>query len=479
MNILMVSSESGPFTKTGGLADVVYSLSKEMVSLNNNVSIVMPLYGKNIKPNFPTPLKLVKSFTVKLSWRRQIAKVFQTSYQGITYYLIGNDYYFGRDGIYGYQDDDERFAFFTLAVRDMIKQLKLEIDIINVHDWQPGMLPVLIKEQNHKSILFNKIKFVLTIHNPAFQGMFYEGNLSDYYGLPMNLFYNGNVRFKEKASSLKAAIMYVDKITTVSPTHAKELLTREGSKGLDEVIKYRKDDFVGIINGIDNEEFDPTNDRYLTTKYSNETLNNKQILKKEFAKAHNFVNPDAPLFVLVSRLTWQKGIDLILKAVPYLIGEKANIFILGSGEYDYEQGFENLLRRYSKNIGIYIGYNDELAHKIYAAGDFFLMPSLFEPCGIGQMIAMRYGTLPIVRSTGGLKDSVVGYTGNNSASATGISFDNYNDHEFYLALKKSLDVYKDNKTFTKLRVNAMGYDSTWSSSAKKYLDLYKLAISTK
>lgn len=475
MKILMVTSESNPFAKTGGLADVVYALSKEQAVLGHEVSIVLPKYGSLMQTE-NLQMRFIASVPVSLGWREQIAKIFKTVLDGITFYFVDNEYYFAREGLYGYYDDMERFAFFTLAVRNMLEVIKLKPDIIHVHDWQPGMLPVLIKEQNKDQPFYKKMKFVLTIHNPAFQGMFDPNLIVDFYGLPIRLYDNGLLRFNDRASSLKAAIMTVDKITTVSPTHASELLTPEGSKGLDPIINLRRDDFVGILNGIDYQEFNPLKDPNLPLNFSNRSLNRKEQLKKLLFEELNIDYHGQALYGMVSRLTWQKGINLVLEAAELVLQKGASVVIVGSGEYGYEQEFERLRARYPNTMAIYIGYNNQLAHRVYAASDFFFMPSLFEPCGIGQMIAMRYATLPIVRRTGGLNDTVIGYDGQNEDEATGFVFDEYNRYWMNLTTLFALEIYQDKELLKKLRLNTMRVDNRWEKSAKEYIALYEEVV---
>lgn len=477
MRILMVTSEANPLVKTGGLADVVYALSKEEVLLSHEVSIVLPLY-KIIQEKNKFPLREVVRLNVTLSWRNQEATIYQTFIDGITYYLIGNDYYFNRDGIYGHYDDTERFAFFTRAVLSFMKYLKRPFDIVHVHDWQPGMLPVLIKENEQGNRLFSKTKFILTIHNPAFQGMFEPGLLPDLYELDYRLYLDGKVRFHHQVSSLKAGIIYADKITTVSPTHAKELLTPEGSKGLDVIIKYRQDDFVGILNGVDYGEFNPETDPHICKNFNARYfITGKKACKTALISNFNLKKSgQAPMFGLVSRLTWQKGLELAIAGFERLLEAGAYVVVLGSGEPIYEQALQSLRDRYPKLMGIYIGYSDELAHQIYAGCDFFVMPSLFEPCGIGQMLAQRYGALPLVRQTGGLCDSVVIYDGNNLETANGFGFVEFTSDAMIKTMKTAVKVYQDRDTFRKLVRNALKTNNTWRKSAQAYLEIYRLAL---
>ena len=476
MRICMVASESNPLIKTGGLADVCYSLSKELVVMGHEVSIILPLY-KRILGKYSEVIKKVDSFEVHQAWRVNHADVYVTYQNGIAFYLIENGYYFNRDGVYGYGDDMERFAFFTLAAEILISRQKIKPDIVHIHDWHPGMLACLMREDPERKKLFAKTKIVLSIHNPAFQGMMPEGDLYDLYNLPHELYENGNLRFGWGISTLKAGIVYADKITTVSPTHRYELLTPDGSMGLSGVLSLRENDFVGILNGIDYLEFNPLHDDHISFPYSAVNFfRTKTMNKWELFKQLGIKDYGQPLYSFVSRVTWQKGMDIVFPVVDELASRGCNIIMLGSGEYRYEQEMERLRAKYPKNIAVYIGYNDDLAHKIYASSDFFFMPSLFEPCGLGQMIAQRYGTLPIVRYTGGLKDSVIGYDGTNLERANGFGFFNYSYEAFRDMVILSYEVYKDLPTRKQLVKNAMKVDNSWSRSAKDYLSLYKFIV---
>lgn len=471
MRIVMIASEARPLCKTGGLADVVYSLSKELVSNGETVDIVLPYYSSiNLED-----ANKVCSFEVTMSWRRAHTEVYKTSIEGISYYLIKNDQYFARGHLYGDFDDGERFAFFTLAAKTLLKKLKKSIDIIHVHDWQGGMLPCLIKEENDN--FFAKTKFVGTIHNPAFQGLYPKIVLGDLYNLSDELYDTGKVRFKDQVSTLKTMIVYSDMITTVSPTHHLELLTKEGGMELDSVLRLREDDFVGILNGIDYLEFNPNKDKNIAKEFDESNLlAGKKANKKELLKIFNLPIDDAPVFSLVTRITWQKGFDLVFPAVEQLVSKGAKVIMLGSGEHQYEEIWDKMRNKYPDKIGIYIGYNDPLAHKIYAGSDFFLMPSLFEPCGLGQMIAQRYATLPIVRRTGGLKDSVINYDGNNLNTSNGFGFDDYSVSEMIRTCLYAFDNYQNKKVFNKLSKNALLTDNSWKKSMDEYMKVYKKLV---
>ena len=476
MKIMMVASESNPLIKTGGLADVVYSLSKELVAMGHQVSVIMPLY-KRVTDKYHGQIKKVDSFAVHMAWRVNYADIYVMDVNGIHYYLVDNAYYFHREGVYGYGDDMERFAFYTLAVELFMTRQEVMPDIVHIHDWHPGMLACLMREDEEWKDIFAKTSIVLSIHNPAFQGMMGEDDLYNLYNLPHTLYEDGAVRWNGGVSTLKTAIVYADKITTVSPNHRYELLTPEGSMGLYSVLSLRENDFVGILNGIDYVEFNPLHDAKIPFPYSavnffrTKTLNKWELFKKLGIKDYG-----RPLYSFVSRVTWQKGMDIVFPVVDELASKGCNIVMLGSGEYRYEQEMERLRAKYPNNIAVYIGYNDDLAHQIYASSDYFFMPSLFEPCGLGQMIAQRYGTLPIVRYTGGLKDTVIGYDGTNLEKANGFGFTNYNYEAFRDVVMLSYDIYDNLPVRKQLVKNAMKVDNSWSKSAKEYLSLYKFIL---
>ena len=477
MKIAMVASEARPFCKTGGLADVVYSLSKELVKMGEDVCIFLPFYDSIRRQISEKALKKAASFKTHMSWRKQNVDVYQLVSEGINYYFIENQQYFERGHIYGDFDDGERFAFFTMAVKQFMLTKRMYPNIIHVHDWQAGMLPCLLRVDDECREKFAKTKFVFTIHNPAFQGLMPKFTLGDFYNLTDEYYDNGSVRFKDQVSTLKAGIVYANKITTVSPTHHLELLTPEGGMGLDQVLRYREWDFSGILNGIDYLEFNPNEDKQIAKPYSEKNLvSGKKANKEALMNQYGLKNTKGPLFSLVTRITWQKGFDIIFPAVEELIRRGASIFMLGSGEHQYEQKWEELRSRYPDRVGIFIGYSDNLAHKVYAASDFFIMPSLFEPCGLGQMIAQRYGTLPIVRRTGGLKDSVICYDGANAETSNGFGFDAYSIYEMNRTAQYAYDIYENKKILHQLMKNAMVTDNSWLKSTLEYIKLYKALV---
>ena len=473
MKIAMVASEANPLCKTGGLADVIGSLSRELCRMGHEAFIILPFY-KTVKERANLTVTRRGSFEVTLSWRHQNAEIYETEVSGVNYILIGNDYYFRRDGLYGYDDDGERFAFFTLAARDVFGFLGIKPDIIHIHDWQVGMLPVLIREQNQLDPTFANTRFVMTLHNEAFKGYVDRYFLGQFYNLPDRLYDDGSVRFDGMVSTLKSGIVFSDKIVAVSPNHANELLSPGDSMRLDGVLELRRADFTGIVNGVDEEEFNPETDPLIAGHFSATKLaTGKKACRKKLIKTMDLDDDDAPIFGLVSRLTWQKGIDLIIGYAEELIARGGKIAILGSGEADLENRLEDLHARYPRRAAIYRGYSNALAHEIYAGSDFFLMPSLFEPCGIGQMIAQRYGALPIARRVGGLSDTIVAYDGQNDDVADGFLFNDYDVGGLRYACDLALDVYADSKKMRKLVVNAIKADHSWRRSAELYLGIYK------
>lgn len=475
MKIIMVAGEANPFVKTGGLADVVYALSKELVKKGHDVTVCIPMY-KKIKERYFCQSELIATFPVYMAWRVQYCAIYKFVQEGINYFFIDNEQYFLRDGIYGFDDDIERFAYFDLAVNEMLLTLPNKYDVVHLHDWQAGMIPLLFKTDYRVNLSEYNLHFVLTIHNPAFLGKFDPYYLGEFFNLSRSFYDNGTIRFMDCCSFLKAGIVLSDKISTVSKTHAEELLRGENAYGLNDVLKYHSEDFVGIVNGIDYNEFDPLRDANICKTYNSHTVyNGKKANKLDLLKDYPIKDPSLPLFAVISRLTFQKGISLILDAIPHISG-RANIFILGSGEKELEDRCEFLRRCYQENVAIYIGYNDVLAHKIYAACDFFLMPSLFEPCGIGQMIAHRYGALPITRNTGGLCDTVIGYDGTNNEVADGFTFNDYALQGLLGPCNSAIDVYKNVDLHKQLIKNAMNKNHQWSNSCNAYIALYEEAM---
>ena len=473
--ILFVASEGLPFIKTGGLADVIGSLPKALKDEGFDVSVVMPLYLKTAKSVHHT-LKKEKTFNVEVGIIRTIATIYSKDVDGITYYLVEHAPYFERDGYYGYGDDGERFAFFQHAVLRMIEEKIVNPDVIHSHDWHAGLISLLAKTTYAKRIKTPLTLF--TIHNLLFQGNFPASILDSCVGLPMSYYHEGQLRFKDGISFMKAGILYSDIVTTVSKTYANEILTPEFGEKMEYILSLRRDDLFGIVNGIDVDSWDPKTDTHLSSNYDLKTVTkgkkaNKLAIQKELGLRED---PDVMLVSMVSRLTDQKGVNLLLQAMGDIMGWEIQLVVLGTGDAHIENDLKAIEFRYPRRAVFYCGYNEALAHRIYAGSDILLMPSAFEPCGISQLIAMRYGTLPLVRETGGLKDTVIPYN-QFTKEGTGFTFYpmNVNDfkHVLWLALETFTYRMDDFKT---LRKSAMTKDVSWQKSAKEYAEIINMRL---
>lgn len=470
MRVLFVASEATPFIKSGGLADVIGSLPFALQEEHECI-IVLPKY-KDL--HLQETLEYVTNYDVWIGWRKLYCGIFKTQIENVTYYFIDNEQFFGREGLYGYGDDYERFAFFNMAVMEMISHLELDLDVLHLHDWQASMSAVLYKEKYCHYPYYDNIHIIFTIHNIAYQGKADPKLISDMFSLDERLYTEGKCRHNGCLNMMKAAIVYSDKITTVSPTYAKEILTPTYGEGLESVLQMRKEDIYGIINGIDYNYFNPETNTNIKVNYTVETIkDNKKINKRLLQKECNLpVGEDIPCLGIVSRLTWQKGIDLVLCQIDEIIKEGIQLIILGAGDYQYERALATLQKRYPKQIVFKQKYDPALADRIYAGCDMFLMPSLFEPCGLSQMMALRFGTLPIVRETGGLKDSVDAYN-EFERTGNGFRFYHYNAHEMMDIIRYALTVYrKEPEIWQQLIKNAMETRLDWKQSAKQYSELY-------
>lgn len=475
MKVLFVASEAHPFIKTGGLGDVMGSLPKSLVKLGVDVRVVIPKY-KGIKEELKEKLEFVKWFTVSVGWRNQYCGVFQYQYKGVIYYFIDNEYYFNRDGLYGYFDDGERFAFFNRAVLEFIKQVDWQPDLINCNDWQTGMVPVLLNLEYKRDEFYSKIKTVFSIHNLLFKGNFSPEVLPELFGYDYMPLINGSVELDGSVSFLKGGLNYCDQITTVSDTYAEEIKTPQYGEGLDGFLRSKSYYLMGIVNGIDYEEFNPQDDKFIFKNFNIDSIDNK--VENKLALQRELGLPqkkDTPMIGLISRLTNQKGCDLIVNIIDRLLQKDIQIVILGTGDYWYEETFKNLQHRYADKVSANIKFDNTLAHKIYAATDMFLMPSLFEPCGLGQLIALRYGSIPIVRETGGLKDTISTYNQYNGVG-NGFGFKNFNSNELMQIIEYALTIYNDKNSWNNIIRQAMNSDNSWEKSAKQYKWLYEGVI---
>ena len=475
MKVLFAASEAHPFIKTGGLGDVMGALPKSLINLDIDARVVIPKY-KNIKDELKQKLQFVKWFTVSVGWRNQYCGVFQYDYDGVIYYFIDNEYYFNRDGLYGYFDDGERFAFFNRAVLELIKEIDWQPDLINCNDWQTGMIPVLLNLEYKKDLFYSKIRTIFSIHNLLFKGSFSPNILPELFGYDYMRLANGSVELDGAVSFLKGGLNYCDQITTVSNTYAEEIKTPQYGEGLDGLLRCRSCYLMGIVNGIDYEEFNPQEDKFIFKNFDLETIEdkvkNKLALQKELGLPQK---ENTPMIGLISRLTHQKGCDLIVNIIDRLLQRDIQLVILGTGDYWYEETFKNLQYRYPDKVSANIKFDNTLAHKIYAATDMFLMPSLFEPCGLGQLIALRYGSIPIVRETGGLKDTITPYNKYNG-KGNGFGFKNFNSNELMQIVEYALTIYNDEKAWNNIIRQAMNSDNSWEKSAMQYKLLYEGVI---
>ena len=472
MKVLFAASEAHPFIKTGGLGDVMGALPQSLTELGVEARVVIPKY-KNIKDELKQNLQFIKWFTVPVGWRNQYCGVFQYKYKDVVYYFIDNEYYFNRDGLYGYYDDGERFAFFNRAVLEFIKEIDWKPDIINCNDWQTGMVPVLLNLEYKNNEFHSNMKTVFSIHNLLFKGSFVPNVLPELFGYDYMPLTNGSVELNGSVSFLKGGINYSDQITTVSNTYAEEIKTQQYGEGLDGLLRCKSDFLKGIVNGIDYEEFDPEKDNLIFKNFTwdsiSDKVENKLSLQKELGLPQR---AETPMIGLISRLTHQKGCDLIVSIIDRLLQKDIQFIVLGTGDYWYEETFKNLQYRYPDKVSANIKFDNSLAHKIYAATDMFLMPSLFEPCGLGQLIALRYGSIPIVRETGGLKDTISPYN-KYTGIGNGFEFKNFNSNELMQIIEYALTIYDDKDAWNNIIRQAMDSDNSWEKSAMQYKLLYE------
>ena len=472
MKVLFAASEAHPFIKTGGLGDVMGALPQSLTELGVEARVVIPKY-KNIKDELKQNLQFIKWFTVPVGWRNQYCGVFQYKYKDVVYYFIDNEYYFNRDGLYGYYDDGERFAFFNRAVLEFIKEIDWKPDIINCNDWQTGMVPVLLNLEYKNNEFYSNMNTVFSIHNLLFKGSFVPNVLPELFGYDYMPLTNGSVELNGSVSFLKGGINYSDQITTVSNTYAEEIKTQQYGEGLDGLLRCKSDFLKGIVNGIDYEEFDPEKDNLIFKNFTwdsiSDKVENKLSLQKELGLPQR---AETPIIGLISRLTHQKGCDLIVSIIDRLLQKDIQFIVLGTGDYWYEETFKNLQYRYPDKVSANIKFDNSLAHKIYAATDMFLMPSLFEPCGLGQLIALRYGSIPIVRETGGLKDTISPYN-KYTGIGNGFGFKNFNSNELMQIIEYALTIYDDKDAWNNIIRQAMDSDNSWEKSAMQYKLLYE------
>jgi starch synthase len=469
VKVLFVVSECVPFIKSGGLADVAGALPKELKNLGTDVRIMLPKYGQ-IPTTFKEKMKKVCEFNVQLSWRSQYCGIEMLTYDGITYYFIDNEYYFNRDRLYGYYDDGERFSYFCHAVLQAIPYIDFQPDILHSHDWHTGMINFLLKNE-YPEDEYSSIRTIYTIHNLQFQGVFPKGILGDLLNLSDDYFTSDQLEFFGQVNFMKAAIISSDLITTVSPTYKDEIQSKYYGEKLDGLLRKYSDSLVGILNGIDDEIYNPKTDDFLAKKYDYTSLQSKEINKQSLQKQLGLPQRNVPILSIISRLTEQKGLDLVIHVIEEILLKDIQFIILGTGDEKYENIFLTLAHHYPEKLKVIIGFDEKLAHQIYAGSDLFLMPSKFEPCGLGQLIALRYGTIPIVRETGGLNDTVQSFN-EHTGLGNGFSFKNFNAHDMLHTVNRAIYFFQNKEVWTNIVGEAMSRDYSWAQSAFKYNQLY-------
>ena len=475
MQIVFASAECAPFVKTGGLGDVAGSLPAALVRAGAEVIVMVPKYA-TIKDEYKAQMEHFSDFYVSLGWRNEYCGLEKLEHDGVTYMFIDNERYFARDYPYGFFDDGERFAFFSKAITESLQHLPagFECDILHCNDWQTALAPVFLREFYQGLPLYDRVKTVFSIHNVAFQGQFSDTVMEDILGVAHIPAAASQLRCDAcSINYMLGALRYADAITTVSPTYANEIQTPEFGEGLDGVLRERSYALQGILNGIDVAGFDPATDKRIAANYTVEDRSGKAVCKAKLQEELGLeVRDDRPLMVMVTRLTRQKGMDLVMYALDRILSGGVQVAVLGTGDRDYEDGLRYFQDKYPGTMAARIEFDPALSQRMYAAADMFLMPSKFEPCGLSQIIAMRYGTLPIVRETGGLKDTVQPYN-EFTGEGTGFSFSNFNGDEMGDAVFRAARLFWDNRdAWNQLVTQAMSQDFSWTRSADKYLDLY-------
>ncbi|KGX91557.1 glycogen synthase [Pontibacillus halophilus JSM 076056 = DSM 19796] len=471
MNVLMIGSECTPFIKSGGLADVLGSLPEALNSQGADVRIVLPKY-QEMKQEWKDELTLLDTLTVPLGWRQQYAGIEYVEYEGVHVYFIDNEYYFKRSNLYGYEDEGERFVFFNRAVMEMIRVLDWTPDVLHCHDWQAGLIPLFLHTHYKDEPKFTGMKTVFTIHNLKYQGIFPQSVLHDLMDLDERVMTVDGIEFFGNISFMKAALNYSDQITTVSETYANEIQTPYYGENLDEVLRKHSHRLTGIVNGINLQDYNPMKDQSLAFPYRSSLIKkgqNKMWLQEQLGLP---VDASIPMIGIVSRLVEQKGFDLIGRIMDELLEDNVQLVILGTGEHYYEQMFQWFQHKHPTKVSANITFDEALSRQIYAASDLFLMPSRFEPCGIGQLLALRYLAVPIVRETGGLVDTVQPYN-EVTGEGNGFCFTNFNAHDMLYTIRRALQIYEDQAQWKDLVKNVLTSQYSWENSAKQYMDLYQ------
>ncbi len=480
LKVLYVASEAVPFVKTGGLADVAGSLPKTLRKQDVDVRVMLPKYAA-IPEEFRNRMEHVYNGEIPVAWRQKYVGVEKLEYEGVTWYFIDNEEYFGRDGFYGYDDDAARFSFFSRAVLSVLAAIDFWPDVIHTNDWHTALINVLLRLEHMGDERYERIRTLFTIHNLKYQGVFPKNVMADVLGLDWKYFNNGDLEYYDAVNLMKGAIIYADNVTTVSRTYAQEIQYEYFGEGLDGLLRRRAGDLHGIVNGLDTELYNPATDRFLTepfmkydsTNVVERKIDNKAALQRLLDLP---VERQTPLVAMVTRLVEPKGLDLVIRILDELLEhEDMQFVLLGVGDRVYEDWFKELAWRHPTKVSSNIYFSDEMAQRIYAGASIFLMPSAYEPCGIGQLIAMRYGTIPVARATGGLVDTIIPYN-KSTQEGNGFLFPDYNAHDMMYTLKKALTLFRDFNSWKALMQNAMNTDYSWARSAKEYKALYERLI---
>lgn len=469
MKIGLVASEGVPFSKTGGLADVTGALFRVLAERGNETYLILPYYvqTKKVLGDFDKEYEVeVEISERKINGRILIKQYYKNAYA----VMVENQEYFGREGLYGqdgidYSDNAERFGFFDKAVVEIVEKGILNFDILHLNDWQTGLIPLFIRDRRLS------VKTLFTIHNLAYQGNF-TADILPLLKINPEFFNIEGIEFYGKASFLKSGIVFSDKLSTVSPSYAKEILTPEFGEKLEGILKTRKNDLYGVLNGIDYELWNPEIDKYIYANYSYESLDNKTVNKENIMKEFDLYDLEKPLFGMVSRIATQKGFDILIDALKDYLKEDVSFIILGTGDKQLEASLKSLSEEYPRKFRLLLGFDEQIAHKIYAGSDFFLMPSAYEPCGLGQLIALKYGTLPVVHAVGGLKDTIDNYN-EFTKCGNGFSFQDYSKEDLINMLLKAKTIFGQKDVFTSIKKKAMLCDFSWNSSASKYEEIYR------
>jgi starch synthase len=468
MNILIAAAEAWPYIKVGGLGDVVGALPKALKKCGADARIIMPQY-RDIPVLLKKEISHKADFYIDLGWRRQYCGINQVEYNGSMCYFIDNEYYFGRNGVYGHYDDGERFAFFSKAVLEVLPFLDFKPDIIHCNDWHTAFIPVLLEKQYKSRDFYSHIKTLYTIHNLSYQGVMPSGTLMNLLGIGTD----EKIEYYGNESISKGGLIYSDGISAVSPSYAREIQESSMGEGLDGVLRKRSDKLKGILNGIDYEVYNPENDQYIFQCYCKSHIDRRKANKLELQRELELQEKeDVPLIGMVSRLVSQKGFQLVEQVLEDILAMDVQLVVLGSGEKKYEDMFINAACMHKDKAAVSIGFSEKLAHRIYAGADMFLMPSLIEPCGLGQLIALRYGAIPIVRKTGGLKDTVFHFNA-ETGEGNGFYFSGCNPQDMLQAVVMAVEIYKNNESWLRLQQNAMSCDYSWERSAYDYAELYQ------